>query len=145
MTKDELIEQVKYQARLIGVDPVLACAVAEQESNWDTWAIRYEPAFFTRYVASQVNLSDTERHARAFSWGVFQVMGQVARERGYTGDFLSSLCQPENGIAIGVKFLKHLLDISEGDEEKALLRWNGGGRPEYATEVLARKLKYVNA
>ena len=143
MNKDELIEQVKYQARLIGVDPILACAVAEQESGWDTWAIRYEPAFFTRYVAPQVNLSDTERHARAFSWGLFQVMGQVARERGYTGEFLSSLCLPENGIAVGLKFLKHLLDISEGDETKALLKWNGGGRPEYATEVLARKSHYT--
>jgi len=142
LSEQELIEQVKYQARLIGVDPVLACAVAEQESGWDTWAIRYEPAFFTKYVASQVNLSDTERHARAISWGLFQVMGEVARERGYSGHFLSSLCLPENGTAVGLKFLKHCLDTCEGDETKALLRWNGGGRPEYATEVLARKEKY---
>ena len=32
------------------LDPALVCAVVEQESSWDTFAIRYEPAFRTRYV-----------------------------------------------------------------------------------------------
>ncbi len=34
------------------LDPALVCAVVEQESSWNPWAIRYEPVFFSKYVAS---------------------------------------------------------------------------------------------
>jgi len=142
MDKPALIDQVKYQARIYGVDPALACAVVEQESNWNVWAIRYEPAFFTRYVASQVNLSDTERTARATSWGLFQIMGQTARERGFKGQFLSSLCDPMWGIPAGCEFLGHLLTIKGGNQTDALLAWNGGSNLEYPDQVLARVSKY---
>jgi soluble lytic murein transglycosylase-like protein len=137
-----LVAQVKQIATMNGVDPALACAVVEQESGFNTWAMRYEPAFFVRYVAPILNLSDTERQARATSWGLFQVMGQVARERGFTQKFLSSLCDPDFGIPVGIQFLKHCLDACGGDEAKALLRWNGGSNAEYPIQVLARKDKY---
>lgn len=123
------------------VDPALACAVVEQESGWDVWAMRYEPAFFLRYVSPIPNLSDTERQARATSWGLFQTMGQVARERGFTQKFLSSLCDPDFGIPVGIGNLKHCLDAT-ADEGKALLRWNGGSNAEYPLQVIARKVKY---
>ena len=76
-----------------GLDEALVCAVAEQESGWNPWAIRYEPGFFDRYVPK--NLPVTEAHSRAFSWGVMQVMGQVARENSFTGKYLSELADPE--------------------------------------------------
>lgn len=136
-----LVEQVKEAARLHGIDPALACAVAEQESSWDVWAYRYEPAFYQRYVVP-LKLPTSEAIARATSWGLFQVMGQVARERGFTQKFLSSLCDPDFGIPVGIQFLKHCLDACGGDESKALLRWNGGSNPNYAAEVLARVSKY---
>lgn len=142
MTYDSLRDLVKQHAQLNGVDTALACAVVEQESGWDTWAMRYEPAFFLKYVASQVNLSDTERQARSTSWGLFQVMGQVAREQGFKPKFLSSLCDPELGVPVGIKKLKSCLDACGGDQAKALLRWNGGGNAEYPMQVLARKEKY---
>src|SRR5579862_1562443 len=77
--------------------PELVCAVVEQESAWDPWALRYEPAFFDRYVRPQIargNLTDeAEARARAFSWGLMQVMGEVAREQGFKGQSLAALCQ----------------------------------------------------
>lgn len=136
-----LVVQVKEAAKLNGVDPALACAVAEQESGWNVWAYRYEPAFYRRYVVP-LNLPISEAIARGTSWGLFQVMGQVARERGFTQKFLSSLCDPDFGIPVGIQFLKHCLDISAADQTKALLRWNGGSNPNYAAEVLARVSKY---
>ncbi len=86
------------------LDPALVCAIVEQESSWDTHAIRYEPAFRAHYVAP-LGLSPTEEVARSISWGLMQVMGQSARERGFNGKFLSALCDPSNGLAIGCAVL----------------------------------------
>lgn len=139
---DTLVDQAKYLARLKGLDPALVCAVVEQESGWNTWAMRYEPAFFQKYVAHQVNLSDTERQARATSWGLMQVMGEVARERGFKPQFLSSLCDPDLGLNVGCDHLKHMLDLANGDQAQALLKWNGGGNAEYPLQVIARIDRY---
>ena len=122
------------------LDQALVCAVVEQESCWNPWSMRYEPGFYDKYVPK--NLPATEARARAFSWGLMQVMGQVAREHGFTGKFLTELCQPAAGLEVGCRVLKSKLDKAAGDLPKALLLWNGGGRPAYADEVLARMPKY---
>src|SRR5580698_9222850 len=62
--------------------------------------MRYEGAFRARYVAP-LGLPPTEEIARSISWGLMQVMGQVAREHGFTELFLSSLCEPATGISVG--------------------------------------------
>ncbi|HLW51291.1 MAG TPA: transglycosylase SLT domain-containing protein [Candidatus Angelobacter sp.] len=143
MDQESLVEQVQYQARLYGVDPALACAVVEQESSWNCWAIRFEPAFETRYIKPALpNAPTTEEMTRAMSFGLFQVMGENAREMGFQHQFLSMLCDPDIGISVGVRFLKKCLDAAEGDTTKALLRWNGGGNTAYPTQVIARMAKY---
>ena len=127
------------------LDPALVCAVVEQESGWNPWAIRYEPAFFAKYVAplyTNNKVSASEAYARGFSWGLMQVMGQVARESGFDASFLSALCDPENGLAVGCKVLRKKLDAARGDTAQALLAWNGGANPAYAAQVLARKQRY---
>lgn len=128
------------------LDPALVCAVVEQESAWNTWAIRYEPAFFTKYVASLYTnnkVTATEAYARGFSWGLMQVMGQVARETGFDAPFLAALCDPEQGLAIGCKVLRKKLDAMAGDTTRALLAWNGGANPVYAAQVLTRRPNYL--
>lgn len=90
-----------------------------------------------------MHLSDTEEYTRAISWGLMQVMGEVAREFGFNGKFLSELCQPGTNLDIGCKIFKHKLDKANGDTHKALLLWNGGARQEYADEVLARVNKFA--
>jgi len=146
MTKDEIIALAKATAQRHNIWPELVCAIVEQESGFNPWAIRYEPAFFQKYVApfcaKALIKSETEARARAISWGLMQVMGQVAREAGFVGQFLSALCESTTGLEIGCRVLNHKILMADGNVRKALLLWNGGGRPEYADEVLARAEKY---
>jgi hypothetical protein len=74
----EIVALARTIASAHGLDPALVCAVVEQESAWDADAIRYEPAFRARYVPP-LELPPTEEIARSISWGLMQVMGQVAR------------------------------------------------------------------
>jgi soluble lytic murein transglycosylase-like protein len=121
------------------------CAVCEQESAWDTYAVRFEPDFLSRYVVPlqlKSSMNGTEAHCRAISWGLMQVMGEVAREFGFKGEFLSELCDPLTGLEWGCVKLADCLKRAGGDVEAALVRWNGGGNPNYASEVLARRARY---
>jgi soluble lytic murein transglycosylase-like protein len=130
----------KY-ARKYGLDPSIVAAVAEQESTWNPWAVRYEPAFFERYILP-LNLPDpTEAYARAFSFGLMQVMGQVAREQGFAARSLTQLCDPDIGMDIGCRKLEKCF-AQNSDPEKALLAYNGGGNAEYGKQVLARVIHY---
>ena len=123
------------------LDLALVCAVIEQESAWDTHAMRYEPGFRLRYVAP-LRLSASEEIARSISWGLLQVMGQVAREHEFTGMFLSELCDPATGIEMGCRVLSAKLGDAGGDLARGLQLWNGGSNPNYAAQVLARMSSY---
>ncbi len=131
------------------LDPSLVCAIIEQESAWNPHAIRYEPGFFFKYVAPLFTSNkvepptNTEAHSRAISWGLMQVMGQSAREVGFTGSFLSELCDPAIGVGVGCVLFSKKLSITRGNEHQALQIWNGGVNLNYATEVVARKSRYV--
>lgn len=142
----QLLTLARQAADVQALDPVLVCAVIEQESGWNTWAMRYEPAFFARYVASLYTnnkVSASEAYARGFSWGLMQVMGQVARETGFEAQFLSRLCDAEEGLAIGCKVLRKKIDSARGNTARALLAWNGGGNAGYPEQVLARRAHYL--
>jgi len=142
----QLVTLARRAAIAQSLDPALVCAVVEQESAWNPWAMRYEPLFFAKYVAilyTNNKVSSSEAYARGFSWGLMQVMGQVARESGFDALFLSALCDPEQGLAIGCKVLRKKFDAMAGDTTRALLAWNGGGNPAYAAQVLARKPHYL--
>jgi Transglycosylase SLT domain len=97
--------------RIVCTGTALVCAIIEQESAWNPHAIRYEPGFRTRYVAP-LGLPPTEEIARSISWGLMQVMGQVAREHGFTGKFLSALCDPVVGLDIGCAALASKIAIA---------------------------------
>ena len=123
------------------LDAGLVCAMIEQESAWDPHAIRYEPGFRLRYVAP-LRLPPSEEIARSISWGLMQVMGQLARERGFSGKFLSALCDPATGLDIGCTVLASKLSAANGDAAQAIALWNGGANANYAPQVLARLARY---
>jgi Transglycosylase SLT domain len=135
----ELVALAQRAAEAHALWPTLVCAIVEQESAWNPWALRYEPAFYDKYIATsltarrpdlvnaakliagndvrgeeasrlgaltspEIPADPTESRARAFSWGLMQVMGQVAREHGFTGA-LASLCDPLSGSRSAAVFL----------------------------------------
>jgi soluble lytic murein transglycosylase-like protein len=136
-----LIALAHDAAAQCALDPALVCAIVEQESAWDSHAIRYEPAFRTRYVAP-LGLPPTEEVARSISWGLMQVMGQVAGEHGFAGKSLAELCEPAAGLTIGCAAFAAKLRVSADDVQRALTLWNGGANAAYATQVLGRLAKY---
>jgi soluble lytic murein transglycosylase-like protein len=141
----KLLQLAEKAADAEGLNRALVCAVIEQESGWNPWAMRYEPLFFAKYVAplyTNNKVGATEAYARGISWGLMQVMGQTAREKGVSSLYLSVLCEPGAGLAAGCKILRQKLDAAGGNVVKALQAWNGGGNPDYAEEVLARRARY---
>lgn len=146
MEREELIQLARGVAVRHGLDAPLVCAVCEQESGWDPWAIRYEPAFYERYVQPMIDggelRDETEARARAFSWGLMQVMGQTARENGYSGH-LAGICDPATGIEVGCRVLAEKMAEARGNVERGLLMWNGGADLDYPAQVLARRSKYA--
>jgi len=121
MPPTTLIALARRIAAAHALDPALVCAVIEQESSWNPYSMRYEPTFFSRYVAplyTNNKITASEAWARGFSWGLMQVMGQVAREHGFAAaehPFLSELCDPEQGIAVGCRVLSAKLALASND------------------------------
>jgi len=155
----QLVSQARKTALAHSLDPALVCAICEQESSWNPWAIRYEPLFFAKYVAplyTNNKITASEAYSRGFSWGLMQVMGQTAREHAFTEPFLSALCDPAAALEIGCRVLRKKLDVANTETAhaapgtpaadpitRALLLWNGGANPAYATQVLARRPHYL--
>lgn len=131
---------VKY-----GLDVSLVCALIHHESAWNTYAMRCEPLFFTRYIQPMLDKHTvrtmTEANSRATSWGLMQVMGEVAREMGFSGQFLAELCDPQIGIDFGCRKLQKCIN-STSDVRAALLSYNGGGDQQYPGMVLQWKAQY---
>ncbi len=108
--------------------------------------MRYEPAFYERYLQPQFACraigNEGEARARAFSWGLMQVMGQVARENNFAAPSFATLCEPSTGLDIGCRVLAAKLAAAHGNVAEALQRWNGGANRDYAASVLARVSHY---
>lgn len=127
-----------------GLDPALVCSVIAHESDgWQQYAVRYEPGFYRRYIESMKGLGDTEKTMRATSFGLMQVMGQVAREQGFDGKYLTELLEPLNALTHGCRRLKRALDKNGGDVPAALLDYNGGGNANYPDLVMAHYKDYA--
>jgi len=152
-----LKEIIKKYADYYKLGSELVAAVIAQESSGDSFAFRYEPAFFRRYIKnkSQKELGGfwlqteskndemLERYHRSCSWGLMQIMGQTAREMGFVGVGFENLwCDNEN-IKYGCKKLALCFEFAEKQNkaqietlEIALLKWNGGGDLDYPKRVL---------
>lgn len=144
MSKDELINLAVRVALDFELDPALVCAVCAHESDgWQPYAVRYEPAFYTRYIESMTGLTLTEKVLRAHSFGLMQVMGQVAREQGFDGRYLTELLDPLNAVTQGCKRLKKAMERRSGNVPAALLDYNGGGNANYPDLVIGHYKDYA--
>lgn len=161
---------VSQAANRHGLEPAVLAALVWKESAGDPHAIRSEPHYrwlwdcwenapFRRLTAEEAGLSHppadfrgptgasvpTEWAAQRISWGLCQVMGATARERGFRGAFLSSLLEPEIGAEFGARHLALLL--SRYELEDALSAYNAGrptdgNRDAYVRPVLKQAAIY---
>ncbi len=87
---------------------------------------------------------DAEWWGQQASWGLMQIMGAVARERGFAGRFLNQLHDPALNIAFGVKHLAAYAKQYLGSYgwPGVLRAYNGGpyavthnSNPEYVEKI----------
>lgn len=150
MIGDAIRDTVRRFAIGHGVDPLLALAIVEVESGGNPWAFRPEPRYpylwDVRHGHPFRSLDAVERASstppgdfpflagdRAQEWvlqrssfGLMQVMGALARERGFAGSYLTELFDVETNLAIGCGHLGELLRWCGHDEEKTVGSWNAG-------------------
>lgn len=146
MANDELKALAVKLAVGLGVDVDLVCAIAETESNWNEWAVRFEPAY--RYLEQPVEWAvrtgitvDTETTLQKTSWGAMQVMGGVARQYGYNKP-LTMLTLPEDGLTMGITHLKAKYERYGGVEKNVIAAYNGG--VPVLTNGVYKNQKYVD-
>lgn len=132
-----------------GLEPRVVCAQVQVESTANPWAWNPEPKYrwfwdvrlkrpFRALDPSEIARKappadfhcyagdpDQEWWGQQASWGLLQVMGAVARELGFTGDYLSQLCEPVLNLELGCTKLGTEL-TKTGDIRSALARYNGG-------------------
>lgn len=141
---DNLRYKIVETARKYELDPEIVAAIVFVESSGNLFAIRWEPAFYDKYIKDrmpkdlrghwpQLATDKTERVARAISWGLMQIMGQTARHYGeYRGEFLAGLVDPELNLEIGCRILARFLTKAKSKGytgwdayRRALIYWNG--------------------
>ena len=86
--------------------------LVEVESDWDQWAVRYEPQYtavvdVVEYANHNRTTPATENVLQKCSWGPCQVLGATARRLGYTGP-LPQLADPHINVALAALLLAEL-------------------------------------
>lgn len=133
-----LIAIIAQIAAQYGVDPNLVQAIVQVESSGNALCMRFEPKKFSEWSQNtKVQLEaqsaskrlfitpQTEMVLRCSSLGPMQVLGQVAREQGFTEN-LMQLCDPEKGITQGVKKLVSQLRRYNQVTIDAIAAYNAG-------------------
>ena len=77
------------------------------------------------------------------SWGLLQIMGAVARERGFR-DWLTELCDPAVNLEWGCKHLRWMLDHAGSFNIRASTQWQNADLAA-AWNGGARIMEFVNA
>jgi len=150
------------------IGPNLVLAIIWKESSGDPAAWNPEPRYrwlwdlkhnrpFRQLTAAEAESEeppgdfacfagdrDQEWWAQQASWGLMQVMGAAARERGLTENYIGALLNdPFLGIEYGIRHLWHYaFQLGNRQTVDALNRYNAGGntpRGAYAADVLSKK------
>lgn len=143
----EIKEAIEKAAKDACLDADLVLAFVMTESSGNPKATRYEPAFYKRYVQPLLgktkDLTPKELAGRATSWGLMQIMGQVAREHGFKGQF-EELFVPEIGLKWSLKHLCHYIDKYPDGLDMAIAAYNAGTPKKTDTGKSFRNQAYVD-
>jgi soluble lytic murein transglycosylase-like protein len=129
--------EIESAATQYALPPALIAAVIQEESRFEMWATRVEPRYLrnakvrreaARWTSSHRSppTTTTELHDRSRSYGLMQVMGETAREQGFSAPYLAELYLPKNATLHGAILLRHLLDRYHKDTLAAISAYNQG-------------------
>ena len=111
---ESLLTLARSMAVAFDLPPELVLAQVQRESSFRSYRNRFEQDFYDTYIKGKkldyvtpLCLKSTEALGRAMSWGLMQIMGQTAREKGFRGWF-PELCIPEVGLEWGCRYLASL-------------------------------------
>ena len=142
MKKSEVLALIHPVSVQYDMDPLFLLALCERESSCDESEVRLENGFYRRYSRPMAFLASTEVLLSA-SYGLTQVMGEVLYELGYFGgakDNVAALidaymAKPELHIEYACRLIERIKKTATHPRQ-ILLRYNGGGNPNYPTEVM---------
>ena len=110
-TRIELLKQIHYEARRVGIEPELVLAVIEVESRFDEFAISVSGAR-----------------------GLMQVMPFWLNEIGISD---KNLFKIRTNLRMGCTILRYYMDMEPHDLGRALARYNGSlGKTIYPNKVI---------
>jgi soluble lytic murein transglycosylase-like protein len=139
--KPELRKLIELKAAAYQLDPDLVEAHILTESSGKPDATRFENAFYEHYIFP-LNLKDqNEARGRATSFGLLQIMGQVARELGYKGPW-SGLMDPETNLEWGCLKLSKCYKKYAPNLDEGIAAYNCG-TPRYKNGKLVNQV-YVD-
>ncbi len=121
------------------IDPIAYAVAMRESSGGKNIGPRYEPGFEKRYGPTYMKrypdlfnkYSPQELYS---SYGRYQIMYPVAVELGYRGSPADLAKEDINRLYFEKKFQRDWKS-SGGDLDKAFLRYNGGGNPDYPAGV----------
>ncbi len=100
--------EIENAAAAHGLDADLVAALVEAESNGWASAFRYEPDFWTRYLAHNPRYKDRNPREVSASYGLCQVMYPTAVDHGFTGEPWE-LFAPTVSLEYGCRVLAKLM------------------------------------
>lgn len=149
MVKLSLREMIEVRALEFDIDPDLIESFCMVESSGNPKATRYEANFFERYIKPMKLIDQVDAANRATSWGLMQLMGQVAREKGFKGDF-KELLDPGVSLFWSLKHLKRFITKYAPNLDDAIAAYNAGSprkkeNGEYVNQVYVDRIhKFLN-
>lgn len=158
---DKEIKKSYPELKEVDVPKTVILAMVMKESQGNSFATRYEPKFYDwlqkRITSAEISPYSkhasrfTELKTRATSFGPMQVMGQTARQMGFSGAFLTELTHPEVGMYWGMLYMYQQVQ-KYGNIEEALAAYNAGTprknvqgkflNQEYVDGVLQHKQRF---
>lgn len=142
---------IRANAAIYGVKPETIACIILQESSGNPWAFETEKnqlmsKFLWKTAGALIGFVPkvtpwlfTEKVLRSSSFGLMQILGETARERGFDRQYLTELFVPEVNVQWGCLIFSKMLQSVNGDIRAGLLRWNGGGDRQYPDKVFARE------
>lgn len=145
---DEIFKAISWWANLLKLDADLVAAICMAESSFDPFKTRYEENW--RYPTPPEQIARilgvtkiTEQRLQAFSWGLMQVMGSVARELGFAGH-LTQMTDINLGIQFGCIHLARKLKQFPKRIQDGVSAYNAGTPKFDPVTHLYKNQDYVN-